>query len=309
MIGIEEIGVFIPPGREDNMSKAGRFDLSPEFIEEKIGAITLARKTPEQKASDLCLKAFEDLVRRKPGIRKKAIDFLCVVTQNGDFSLPQTSAILHGKLGLSEYCASFDIALGCSGYPYGLHTAKAFMEANGLRKGLLFTADPYSEIINSREKNTSLLFGDAAAVTLLGEDAIWDTGKGVFQTHGEKYETLINRGARLEMNGRAVFNFVMLHIPGAIERCIAQNDLTEKDIDLYALHQASKFIVGNLIKRMELDPEKVPLDITDLGNTISSSIPILLQGYLSDTSKKTILASGFGVGLSAATTILRRRGS
>lgn len=307
MIGIEDIGVFIPPGREDNLSKAGRFDLAPGFIEEKIGAVSLARKAPEQKASDLCIEAFQELVRRKPALRKKNIDFLSVVTQNGDFSLPQTSAVLHGKLGLPEYCASFDLSLGCSGYPYALHTAKSFMEANGLKRGLLFTADPYSEIINAREKNTSLLFGDAATVTLLGEDAVWDTGKGVFQTHGEKYETLINRGARLEMNGRAVFNFVMLHIPGALERCIQLNELTENDIDLYALHQASRFIVGNLVKRMDLNPDKVPFNIVEIGNTISSSIPILLQEYLADVTKKTILVSGFGVGLSAATTILRRR--
>lgn len=308
MIGINNIGRHIASERISNIAKAEKHGVTHEFIMEKIGITSVARKGSSEKASDLCALAYADLLARVKEFALNDIEFLCVCTQNGDYQLPQTSAILQSKLGIPKKCAAFDISLGCSGYVYSLHIAKSFMESCGLKKGLLFTSDPYSEIIDPNDKNTDLLFGDGATVTLLTDDPTFVLGDGVFETDGKMFEHLIKRdNDRLVMNGRGIFNFAMLNVPVIVDKCLETNGLKKKDIHLFLLHQASKYIIDNLCKRMKLDIRKVPFVVEDYGNTVSSSIPILLMKYLNKYDKKNILICGFGVGLSAAASILRRK--
>ena len=308
MIGINNIGCYIASERISNLKKAEKHGVTHDFIAEKIGIASVARKKSAEKASDLCVLAYDDLVARVNESALDDIEFLCVCTQNGDYQLPQTSAIVQSKLGISKRCAAFDISLGCSGYVYSLHIAKSFMDACGLKKGLLFTSDPYSEIIDPNDKNTDLLFGDGAAATLLTDNPVFDLCDGVFETDGKIFEHLIKRdNEKLVMNGRGIFNFAMTHVPELVTRCLNANALGEEDIDLFLLHQASKYIIDNLRRRMKLEQEKVPFLIKEYGNTVSSSIPIALSEYLNKTDKKNILICGFGVGLSIAASVLRRR--
>ncbi|MBW2085053.1 MAG: ketoacyl-ACP synthase III [Deltaproteobacteria bacterium] len=308
MIGINNIGCYIASERISNLEKAEKHGVTHDFIMEKIGIASVGRKKSSEKASDLCVLAYADLVVRVNESALDDIEFLCVCTQNGDYQLPQTSAILQSKLGISKKCAAFDISLGCSGYVYSLYIAKSFMESCGFKKGLLFTSDPYSEIIDSNDKNTDLLFGDGATATLLTDNAVFDLGDGVFETDGKMFEHLIKRdNKKLVMNGRGIFEFAMKNVPIILERCLGANGLKKGDIDLFLLHQASKYIIDNLCKRMKLDVGKVPFLVKEYGNTVSSSIPIVLREYLNKADKKNILICGFGVGLSIAASVLRRR--
>lgn len=308
MIGIKNIGCHIASERISNLEKTEKHGVTHDFITQKIGIASVARKKSAEKASDLCVLAYDDLAARVAESALDDIEFLCVCTQNGDYQLPQTSAILQSKLGISKRCAAFDISLGCSGYVYSLHIAKSFMESNGLKKGLLFTSDPYSDIINTNDKNTDLLFGDGATVTLLTDHSVFDVKNGVFETDGKMFEHLIKRdNEKLVMNGRGIFEFALKNVPAIVDKCLETNNLKKEDIDLFLLHQASKYIVDNLCRRMKLEPEKTPFVIKNYGNTISSSIPMMLRNYLEDTTKQNILICGFGVGLSIACSILRRR--
>ncbi len=308
MIGIENLAVYLPAKRQSNSELMDKFSVTETFLEEKIGFTELARKLPDEKSSDLCCKAFAKLIE-KQSINLSEIDFMCVCTQNGDFQLPQTSAILQDKLGLSTNCATFDISLGCSGYPYSLQIAKSFMEQNSLLNGLVFTADPYSEILNQHDKNTSLLFGDASTVTLLSNNSVFDVEKAVYSTFGNKYTSLIKyKDAPLVMKGREIFNFCITNIPNLIERCLKLNQIESADVDYYLLHQASKYMIMQLIERMSgIDKSKVPFTAMEYGNTVSSSIPILLENFLDDPVAKQLLICGFGVGLSGSACILKRR--
>jgi len=308
-IGISGIGYHISTERVNTLEKAQLHDLTSTFIKNKIGFVSLARKASTQKASDLCVLAYDDLFQRtQNNALLNDIEFICVCTQNGDYQLPQTSAIVQDKLGISSMCASFDISMGCSGYVYSLHIAKSFMESNGFKKGLLFTSDPYSDIVDPKDKHTSLLFGDGATVTLLTDKPIYEIGNGVFETHGNYHEHLIkNKNLKLQMNGRGIFNFTMLSAPDNVSKCLKKNSLSKKHIDVFLLHQASKYIIDNLCMRMKLDPVKVPFLAKDYGNTVSSSIPIGLKIYLDKTEIENILICGFGVGLSIASSIIRRR--
>ncbi|MBC2694685.1 MAG: ketoacyl-ACP synthase III [Desulfobacteraceae bacterium] len=308
MIGINSIGFHIASERISNLEKTEKHGVTHDFIAEKIGIASVARKKSAEKASDLCVSAYDDLAKRVDESALDDIEFLCVCTQNGDYHLPQASAIVQSKLGISKRCAAFDISLGCSGYVYSLHIAKSFMDACGLKKGLLFTSDPYSEIIDTNDKNTDLLFGDGAAATLLTDNPVFDLCNGVFETDGNMFEHLIKRdNEKLAMNGRGIFNFAMINVPELVTKCLKANALRKEDIDLFLLHQASKYIIDNLCRRMKLEQEKVPFLIKEYGNTVSSSIPIALREYLDKTDKKNILICGFGVGLSIAASVLRRR--
>jgi len=305
MIGIEEIGSYIPAKKISNYSRQEKFDITAEFIKDKIGVEYVAIRDHLEESSDLCVKAYENLSKRVQ-LGPDDIDVIIVVTQNPDYNLPHTSAIVHGRLGVSNDCACFDISLGCSGFVYALSVIQSFMEANKMKKGLLFTSDPYSKIIDPDDKNTSLLFGDAACVTLITENPVYKTLDFTFGTIGKLYKDLICADNTLYMNGRAVYNFAARVISEDVLKILAKTGLTANDIDRFVFHQGTKFIVDTLAKRLALDPAKVVYDIYGYGNTVSSSIPILLEKELLLPEHKKILISGFGVGLSWSSSILQR---
>lgn len=302
MIGIEEIGVHMPDNSVDNLTKIDAFGLDESFLEEKIGVLRRTQKKKNQKASDLCVEAFKEL-EQKTTIDKETIECCIVVTQNPDVNIPHTAAIVHGKLSLPKRCACFDISLGCSGYPYGLEAILSFMQHNGLKKGLLFTADPYSEIINPADKNTALLFGDAATVTYITQNPKLTMKGFSFGTDGSAYEELTLKEGSLYMNGRSVFNFAATTVPNDILSLLNSHDLKIEAIDRFILHQGSKFIVETIARRLKLPFDKVPFDIYQYGNTASSSIPIILAKEL-ESPRRRYLISGFGIGLSWASAIL-----
>jgi 3-oxoacyl-[acyl-carrier-protein] synthase-3 len=218
--------------------------------------------------------------------------------------------VVHGKLDAPDRCACFDISLGCSGYVYGLAVVGSLMETTGMETGLLFTADPYSKIVDEHDRNTALLFGDAATVTLLRRSndvsKVWVPRRFAFGTRGQAGSALQNRGGRLAMDGRAIFNFSLTEVPQQVRECLAAAGLERDDVDLFLFHQGSRFIVDNLVKRLGLAPTKVPIDIADCGNTVSSSIPLLLERHGMPAGPSRIVMSGFGVGLSWATCVLTR---
>lgn len=306
MIGIQEIASYIPRKRISNYIRKEEFVIDDYFIEEKIGVKRVAVKEENEDTSDLCVKAFENLIK-KVDISKNDIEVLVIVTQNPDKNIPHTSAIVHGKLDLLRNCACFDISQGCSGFVYGLSIMQSFMNGNNLKKGLLFTSDPYSKIVDQTDKNTSLLFGDAATVTLISNNPVYLTGKCTFGTVGKDYEELSCVNNKLYMNGRAIFNFVVKYVPNDVKVLLKINQLKFEDIDKFVFHQGSKYIIDTISKSLNLNTEKVVFDIYDYGNTISSSIPIILEKETKNKENKNIVISGFGVGLSWASGILKKQ--
>lgn len=304
MFGIKEIATYLPEKKVSNYEKKEKFDLDDDFIENKIGVKYHCLKEKNEKTSELCLKAYDNLLQ-KIKIEKESIDCCVVVTQNPDYNIPHTSAVVHGKLELSNSCACYDISLGCSGYVYGLSNIISFMESNGMKNGLLFTADPYSDIIDKDDKNTDLLFGDGATVTYISDNALYAPLDFSFGTDGTGYKELICED-KLYMNGRAVFNFAAKTIPMHITSLLSKNNLTDDNIDKYVLHQGSKYIVDTIRKRLKVNSEKVPFDMYEYGNTVSSSIPIILESEIHKNENKNIVISGFGVGLSWGSAIIKK---
>lgn len=306
MIGINSIGVYIPDHKISNLELTEKFGVTEDFIKEKIGVVNRSRKSPEEKSSDLCVKAFDDLKSQSVGFELSEIECCVVVTQNPDFNIPHTSAIVHESLELSEECACFDISLGCSGYVYALSVVSSFMKDNHMKKGLVFTSDPYSEVIDEQDRDTALIFGDAATVTLLSDEAEVVPLGFDFGSKGAGYKNLINDG-KLHMNGRAVFNFAASKVPISVNKLLDKLKLQKTDISKWYFHQGSKYIVDTIGARLEIDSSEVVFNMYEYGNTVSSSIPILLRDDLEQLKKGSkIVLSGFGVGLSWASAVLEK---
>lgn len=305
MIGIKSIGRYIAPDSVSNLERAERAGKDRAFVSNKIGFESLSRLPQGLKTSDMCVAAFEDL-RKHSDIRAENVDCLIVCTQNPDaHGLPHTSAVVHGKLDLGHDVACFDISLGCSGYVYGLSVIQSFMQANNLRNGLLFTADPYSRIIDPENWDTELLFGDAATVTWLGHDPVYQCRPAMFGSNGALGHSIQVKeaGGKLSMLGSNVFKFSMTVVPEQITRYLQRESLSSADIDVFLFHQGSRFIVENLAKKLALPADRVPFEAGQTGNTVSSSLPLLLTNRM-QTPVPRILMSGFGVGLSWATMII-----
>jgi len=303
MIAITKIGTYLPENRTSNLSLVEKFETNEDFLRDKVGVVQRAQKQPDEKASDLCVKAFANLLAQQD-LDKNDIGCCVVVTQNPDMNIPHTSAIVHGAIDLPESCACFDISLGCSGYVYALSIVMNFMQANGFKKGLLFTADPYSEIIDPEDKNTVLIFGDGATVSLLEENHLGLVALGYdFGSRGAGYKNLINED-KLYMNGRAVFNFTASVVPKSISALLEKLEFEKAEIEKWYFHQGSKYIVDTITRRLGLDSCKVVFDMYDYGNTVSSSIPMLLSKDLPSLQVGSkVCLSGFGVGLSWASAI------
>lgn len=307
MNGIEAIAVYIPEQRVSNLALMEKFKVDEAFLKDKIGVINRAVKNEDDDTSDMAVKALERLLEQT-GLAREAIELLVVVTQNPDSNLPHVSGLVHGKAKLSPDCAAFDVSLGCSGYVYGLSVLQSFLAGNGLSRGVLITCDPYSKVIDPSDKNTVLLFGDAATATLVGPAPVLECGPFLFGTQGDMTGALVCKGGKLHMNAREVFNFAATTVPGHIEKLLEKANLKKDKVDCYLFHQGSRYIVETLAKRLGLDRDKVRMDIEETGNTISSSIPILLQRELAFKTMKTFVLCGFGVGLSWAGCVCKRVG-
>ncbi len=307
MLGIEDIAVYLPKRRVSNLELMNYFAIDEDFLKKKIGVLHRATKEANENTSDMALSALEKLIQKR-GLARDEIQALVVVTQNPDSNIPHVSGLVHGRAKLSVKCAAFDISLGCSGYVYGLSVLQSFLKENGLKKGVLITCDPYSKVIDPEDKSTVLLFGDAATATLIGLEPVFVCSPFMFGTEGDLANALACKNNKLQMNGREVFNFVMRTIPMHVLDILDTAKLQKGDIDAYIFHQGSRFIVEALANKLKININKIRIGIEDIGNTVSSSIPILLEKELINKKNYKILLSGFGVGLSWASCICTRIG-
>lgn len=282
--------------------------------------------------SDLCELASKKLLEQMD-IDKTTIDAIILVTQTPDYFQPPTSAYLHGKLGLSTNCLAFDVNQGCAGYVYGLWLSYMMIETGSCKKVLLLAGDTISKIVNPLDTNVAPLFGDAGSATLV---ELSDTEtKSYFALHanGAKFDTIIQpQGAfriptkelfndkqifevsekrglnHLYMNGADVFNFSIETEPQAISEILQLANLTQNDIDYIIFHQANKYIISNITRRLNFPLEKAPSETTGkYGNQSSASIPCTICDAIREevsTKKVRLILSGFGVGLSWASCLL-----
>lgn len=316
LYGIELIETYLPNVIITADELASKLGFDPEFVSNKIGVKQLYIAEDQENTSDLAVQAMEKLLERNPLLRTE-IDALVVCTQTPDFQLPQMSALIQSRCKLPRQMAAFDINLGCSGFAYGVSILESFLLRNGMNSGVLITAETYSKIINSKDRNTKPLFSDAASATLISRQGKVRFGKSKFGTNGDQFGALIVKrpsdGIRPElfMDGRKIFEFVASTIPGEVKSACAANDVELDDINYFVFHQASKFVLDTLAQKLGIsDASRMINTIGQYGNTVSSSIPMALKDTLALYGKRDLklLISGFGVGLSWGTAVISTEG-
>jgi 3-oxoacyl-[acyl-carrier-protein] synthase-3 len=324
---IRAIGTCLPAGRLTNDALAARFpEWTAERIYEKTGIRERRIVAPDQFASDLATGAAQSLFsegRCSPA----DIDVLVFCTQSPDYLLPTTACIVQSRLGLPTTCMAFDLNQGCSGFVYGLGIVKALLESGLGSRALLLTADTYSKYIHPNDHNVATIFGDAGTATLIEltpsvAGAQSPIGSLVYGTdgHGAKHLMLdalacrslqpapaaappgaSPREVHLHMNGPEIFAFTLKSLPPLIQATLERANCTLADLDLVVFHQANRFMLNALQKKLAIPPEKFVIDLEETGNTVSSSIPLALarcrdRGMLRPGMR--ILLAGFGVGYS-----------
>ncbi len=302
--GIESIGSYLPADRLVTAPLAEPLGISPAFAESKLGFQQLARQAADETVESMCMRAVEDL----PEDCSRQFDIVIVVTQHPTCTVPHVSAKLHGLLSLSPSCLTFDVSLGCSGWVAALEIVDGLLAQAGDRRALICTCDPYSRIVDPGDRNTAMIFGDAATATVVSPEGRYQFRGFISGTDGTHSEALNTTSGRLVMNGRRIMNFVSEHVPASFESLCQSNSIQVSDIGFFAVHQGSRYIVESIQRIMEIDPARMPFSAESFGNTVSSSIPLMLKDPIQQSSSEYIAVSGFGVGLCYSTGLLQKAG-
>jgi 3-oxoacyl-[acyl-carrier-protein] synthase-3 len=307
-------------------------DLFPGWSEgkilEKTGIEARRVAGPDETAADLAFEAAERLFAAG-ACERDEIDFLIFCSQAPDYILPTTACVLQDRLGLRRDIGAMDFNLGCSGFVYGLSIAAGLIAAGAARTILLLTADTYSKYINPLDKSVRTLFGDGAAATLVEASTNGGSvGPFVFGTDGRGAKDLIVEAGgfrtprcaetgveaedgmgnirsrdNLYMNGANVMNFTLREVPRTYRRLLDLAGLNPSDVDHVVLHQANKFMLDALQKKLGVPDGKLPRFYETVGNTVSSTIPFVLEDLLASGRLERgmkVMLIGFGVGLSWA---------
>ena len=243
--------------------------------------------------------------------------------------MPSTACVLQDRLGLRKDIGAFDINLGCSGYVYGLAIAKGLIAGGIAENVLLLTSETYNKYLHPRDKGNRTIFGDAATATLISTDGIAEICEFVLGTDGGGANNLIVKSGaarmpekqndlsfdkngnpvssdHLYMNGAQIFVFTQRMVPKAIGDVLVKNHLEQGDIDLFVLHQANRYMLDFLRKKMAIPEDRFYVYMEKVGNTVSNTIPIcLFEAQKENRLKGNVLLCGFGVGYSWGAVVLK----
>jgi 3-oxoacyl-[acyl-carrier-protein] synthase-3 len=327
---INAIAYYLPEKVVTNEDISRRFpEWTVEKINSKIGIFERHVAAEGETASDMAVLA-SNMLFDAYNIDRKTVDFVLFCTQSADYFLPSSACLIQNKLNLSVSVGALDINLGCSGFLYGLALAKGLIASEMARNVLLLTSETYSKYIHPLDKGNQTIFGDAAAATLVSVEGCAKIGHFSFGTDGGGANNLmVKTGAarhkspahdlrfdgygnpissdHLYMDGAAIVNFTLEHMPSLATNLLMKHSLTLSDIDLFVFHQANKYIMELLRKKLRIEKEKYYCFYANVGNTVSSTIPIaLLEAGRCNAVRKgdKVMMTAPGLGYSWAGTIL-----
>lgn len=327
---IKGISFYLPEKIVTNEELLQEFpEWSVDKVASKVGVDFRHVASDTETAGDLAEKAARKLFEEY-SVDPKSIDFLLLCTQSSDHFLPSTACILQNRLGIPTTAGAFDYNLGCSGCVYGMAIAKGLISAGIAKNVLLLTAETYNKYLHPLDKSNRSIFGDGAAACLISTDGFAEIGEFSLGTDGSGAKHLIvETGAArhksatgnvsededghqkyddyLYMNGSAIFNFTLDAVPAMMKDILEKNSIVKDDVDKYVFHQANKFMLNTIRKVCVLPKDKFYVNLTETGNTVSSTVMIALRQCMDAcliASGQKVMVAGFGVGLSWGGTIL-----
>lgn len=320
------LAAVLPAGVLDNQEIARRFGEQATAAALKMSGIQQRRiAAPAQHASDLAFTAAERLLGALK-FDRSLIDLLIFVSQTPDYRVPITASILQDKLGLAQTCASFDVNLACSAYPYALSMAHSMVVAGVVRNALILNAETVTRLIHPQDRSLVVLHGDGAAATIVGACGENEGFEGFSlgtDGAGAKHLLIPAGGSRmpccgdtkqeyvddsgcvrtaehLKMNGPAVFHFSLYKVPEVIGEALHRLHYTMDDIDCVVLHQANKTMMDLIYKSLRVSQEKRFYCLETMGNLSGPSSPIALAeawrvGKIKPGSRTLLCAFGGGL--------------
>lgn len=274
--------------------------------------------------TDMAVDAAERLLKEMQ-IPHEAIDLLIFVNQKPDFTEPCDACLAHGRLNLPKSCTSLDLNLGCSGYVHALLTAHALLSSGAYKTCLILAGDLCAKTSSQNNRKLAPIFGDAASATILRHTAEPRQATFVTGTDGSGWDKIIHPfgGMRLPfdtetialsvedgngntwtsrqglMNGEDVFKFTMDIAPALFADTLAAAGWSPGEVDLFAIHQANRQIVENIIDRAQIPADRAPSDVfTKYANNSTTSVVTVLCDQPQGKSLSRVVLCAFGIGLS-----------
>jgi 3-oxoacyl-[acyl-carrier-protein] synthase III len=328
---IKALSFYVPENKITNVDlKKINSDIDEEKLQTKIGLQERYYTADDETALDLAVKAAEKIFEEYQ-IDRKDIDFVVLCTQSPDYYLPTSACILQDRLGLGKDVGAFDINLGCSGFEYSLSVCQGLIQTNeNISNILLVTAETYSKYVNKKDTGILPVFGDGASATLVAarQSAESYIGPFKFGTDGSGCKNLIvpAGGARLAkskatqqeqtdalgrtrtqenifMDGRRLYSFSLRVVPKVINELIQAANTSLDEIDFFIFHQTNKYLIHQIADLLGIDREKCLINLHKFGNTVSSTVPIVIkdavdQGIIKLDYSANVILCGFGVGYS-----------
>jgi len=314
-VGIAGTGVYLPEKVLTNNDLEKLVDTSDEWIRTRTGIKERRILPVDMATSDMGVRAARNALD-KAGISPEELDLVIVATVTPDMQVPSAACILQDKLG-AKNAAAFDLNAGCTGFAYGISVGSQFVKTGMYKNVLVIGADALSRIVDWTDRNTCVLFGDAAGAVVLTP---CEEGYGILSTEmgsdGSKAGLLSNPlgGAQtpltpencenplryLQMAGREVFKFAVKVMEESALSVVKKAGLEKNDIDCFIPHQANIRIIESAAKRLGLSADKIFINAQKYGNTSAASIPIALHEACEEGRIKKgnrIVLVGFGAGL------------
>ena len=298
-------------------------DTSDEWIRTRTGIKERRFAEDDVAVSDLAVEACKNAIKSS-GLTNEDIDLLVCGTVTPDYRLPSAACVIQEKMDLPNAVA-FDIVSACTGFINGLSVAASFIETGQYKNVLVVGAEKLTSIMNFKDRNTCVLFGDGAGAAVLTGS---DDGSGILSTflrsNGKYRELLwipdggtanpIDEGYNFDgsdkvvMNGADVFKIAVKQMCDSAVKVVEQAGISSEQIGLIIPHQANIRIIEAIAKRLKVSMDKVFVNIEKYGNTSAASIPIALdeayeQGRIKDGDH--ILMVAFGGGLIWGSALMR----
>ncbi|MBL85486.1 MAG: 3-oxoacyl-ACP synthase [Winogradskyella sp.] len=310
---ITAVGGYLPDYVLSNKILETMVETNDEWITTRTGIKERRILKEEGKGTSfLAIKAAEDLIQ-KTGLNPEEIDLVIVATATPDMKAASTAAYTATQIGAVN-AFSYDLEAACSSFLFGMSTASAYIESGRYKKILLIGADKNSSFINYKDRATCIIFGDGAGAVLfepneeglgLQDELLRSNGEGrefLQATYGgSSYpitQEAFDEGKHyVFQDGRTVFKNAVFNMADVAERILKRNNLTNNDISWLVAHQANKRIIDATAQRINLEEEKVMMNIEKYGNTTSATLPLLLNDYESQLKKgDNLIFAAFGGG-------------
>jgi len=310
---ITAVGGYVPDFVLSNKVLETMVDTNDEWITSRTGI--QERRILKGEAlgtSFLAINAAKDLIKRS-GVNPAEIDLVIVATATPDMLVASTAVFVATQIGAVNAFA-YDLQAACSGFLYGMSNAAAYVQSGRYKKVLLIGADKMSSIIDYTDRATCIIFGDGAGAALfepnyeglglqdeiLRSDGIGreylkiDAGGSILPT---SKETVENGQHYVFQDGKTVFKYAVTGMADVSEKIMQRNNLSKEDVNWLIAHQANKRIIDATASRMELDEDKVLVNIHKYGNTTAATLPLLLSDFENKFKKgDNLIFAAFGGG-------------